>query len=808
MVKQKRKQEAKDIVVLKGLEAVWQNPARFIGDLSTRGMHHLVDEIVANSIDEAMSGYASKIFVKLHFNNTVTITDDGRGIPTQKHPTEKKSALEVVLTTLDAGGKMKKEAYEYSGGLHGVGLSVVNALSEFLEVEVKTEGFKFFQRYEDGKAVTPLKKVGKTKEQGTSITFKPNEKYFGRTKFKSTILSNKLKDLAHINKDIMIIFQEEGTDEIIYKFPNGLKTLIEEMNQGRNVVPKEAISFSGEIDYKENNEKMYVDLSFQYNDTSNEKVKTYTNSINTVEGGTHELGFKTGLAKAINDFNEQKLKQKRLDSNYIREGINSIVAIRVRRPEFESQTKTKLTNSWVRSAISKFTYEKMYEFLEKNNDIAKKLCERAMLAFRASEAAKRARNIVRRKGLLDKITTIPGKVADCSIKDASKSEIFIVEGDSAGGSSKQARDRHTQAILPLKGKILNVEKKNINEILKNEEIKTLIQVLGCGVDTTFDIEKLRYHKIIIMTDADSDGSHIRTLLLTFFYRTMPLLFKHKNIYIAQPPLYRIAHNKKHYYLKNDEELYKFLIKIINKICVIRTKEKEKFQGKELNQLVEDLISYVDSYYFLESDKDKNIIDFILRYTFIRKENLWDSEGSSLLEKELKTYMPILNNLYPELSPVSYNFNKTQESISFEILTEYQGKKMKTLFNDDFMKSPHFIDMEKKSYKLRKLGFSPYYIEFTDKGKAVSVKNIFELAEKIIDYAKSKIKIQRYKGLGEMNPSQLWETTMDPKTRNVFKVDLEDEDAADELTNILMGDAVKSRRQFIDLNALNVRNLDI
>ncbi len=806
-----REQKAEDIVVLKGLEAVWQNPARFIGDVSTRGLHHLVDELVANSIDEAMNGYCSRIDVILHANNVVVVSDNGRGIPTEMHPTEKKTALEVVLTTMDAGGKMKKGAYDYSGGLHGVGLSLVNALSEYLEVEVKRNGKKYWQRYEKGKPVQTLKVLGKTDKQGTSITLKPDERFFGKTKFKSAILSTKLRELAHINKGLSIVFKEEGAEEDLYYFPLGLKDLIEEMNEGRAVVPKEAVVFSGEVVPEDNDkEKLVIELGWQYNDTTYEKSRVYTNSIHNPEGGTHEAGFKSGFSKAVNDHNEKKFKAQRLDSDYIREGLTSMLCIRVKRPEFESQTKTKLTNVWIRNAVHKFVSDKMTEFLENNPSIAKEICERAMIAFKASEAARRARTLVRRKGLLDKLTAIPGKVADCEVKDPSKAEVFIVEGDSAGGSAKQARDRKIQAVLPLKGKILNVEKKNIDEILKNEEIKVLIQVLGCGIDTSFELSKLRYGKVIIMTDADSDGSHIRTLLLTFFYRSMPELVKKGHIFIAQPPLYRISYGKKHEYIKNDAELYAFLLKIIEKDCVVAIPEGKTFKGKELSALVSALIEYQNAYRFVEKSSEKLIVDHILRSTFIRKESLWEEKNQVLLKKELQSYIPIISRLYPSINPLSLEFDMNDDdgSAFFSFLSERRGRRLKTTFDNEFMKSPEFSEMDRLSKKLRMLGNPPYYIELMDKGKAVTAVDIFDLLLKLIEQAKTKIDIQRYKGLGEMNPDQLWETTMDPKTRNVLKVDLDDEEAADDLTSILMGEGVSARKHFIDINALNVRNLDI
>jgi len=711
---------------------------------------------------------------------------------------------------MDAGGKMRKGAYNYSGGLHGVGLSVVNALSEFLEVEVRKDGKRYWQRYEFGKPLQALKQIGKTDKRGTTITFKPDEKFFTKTKFKSAILSNKLKDMAHVNSNLKITFKEEGAEEDVYLFPDGIKTLIEEYNEGTVVVPSNAVVFKGEYIYEENNENLLLEIGWQYNDTNYEKVRSYTNSINNPEGGTHEAGFKSGFCKALNDYNEKKLKQQRLESDYIREGLTALVCIRAKKPEFESQTKTKLTNVWIRNAVHKFVYDKMTEYLESNPSVAKELCEKAVVAFKASEAAKRARTLVRKKGLLDKISSIPGKVADCEVRDPSKAEIFIVEGDSAGGSAKQARNRKIQAILPLKGKILNVEKKNIDDILKNEEIKSLIQVLGCGIAESFDISKLRYHKIVIMTDADSDGSHIRTLLLTFFYRAMPELIRKGHVYIAQPPLYRVKYGNKQEYLKNNEALYDTLIKVAEKNCAVSISGNKTFKDKELVSLIRSLINYSESFRSLPKNSEKLVIDHILRSTSIRKDSLWDEKNKALLKKEIQTYMPFLSKLYPEINPITVDFEEDKEegSTIIKINSERRGRRMSTVLNDEFMKSPEFNDMDKASLKLKTLSYPPYYVDLLDKGRAVPVSDIFSLSDKIMDYAKSKIDIQRYKGLGEMNPDQLWETTMDPKTRLVLKVDLEDEEAADDLTSVLMGEGVSLRKHFIDVNALNVRNLDI
>jgi len=800
-------QTAEDIVVLRGLESVWQNPARYIGDLSTRGMHHLVDEIVANSIDEAMSGFAKNINIVLHSDNIISIEDDGRGIPTEIHPTEGVSALELVLTTLDAGGKMKKTAYEFSGGLHGVGLSVVNALSEFLEVEVKRNNKKYFQRYEKGKAVSKVTYIGKTNKTGTKITFKPDENFFKKTSFKTTIISNKLKELAFINNNIRFSFLGDADHKEEYFFEDGLTRYISELNDQRQIIPSMVVASEDVCELKEQNEKIIISFAWQYNDTNFEKIKTYANSINTPEGGTHEAGFRSGFIKAVNDFIELKLKGEKLDPIHIREGLTAIVSIKIKKPEFESQTKTKLTNLWVRNFVSKFVYDKTFQYLMNNIDTAKEIYSKVLLSFKAALAAKRAKALVRRKSLLENITSLPGKIADCETKDFKNSEIFIVEGDSAGGSAKQARNRKFQAILPLKGKILNVERKNIDEVLKNDEIQTLIQALNCGVDSAFDIEKLRYHKIIIMTDADSDGSHIRNLLLTFFYRLMPEIVNKGYLYVACPPLYKIKHKKTVKYLKDYAQFNNFLTNIAESSFQVSSSKKEIIEKKEFKSLINSLIEYSLVFSYISNQREALIVDFILRFTSLRKESLLNF--STLLKEELNSYVRIIEHLYPYIKPIKVVFNYDEEdNVYFIFHSNKDGKSLNSVFDLNFFNSPEFKKLENLKEKFKKLSKPPYYIQDLDKGLAIKVEDIFSLLKELLNLVKAKLEIQRYKGLGEMNPDELWTTTMNPETRTILNVEIEDNDSADNLTYTLMGDNVESRKAFIDMNALKVKNLDV
>lgn len=651
---------AESIHVLKGLEAVRKRPAMYIGDTGSRGLHHLVYEVVDNSIDEALAGYCKNIVVTIHKGNSITVEDDGRGIPVDIHPIEKKSALEVVMTVLHAGGKFDKRTYKVSGGLHGVGVSVVNALSEWLKVEVYRDGKIYFQEYKRGEPVEPVKVIGKVNEKktGTKVTFMPDKTIFKDINFKFDTLADRMMELAFLNKEITIkLIDERSKEEEIFHYKGGLIEFIHYIDETRNPLHK-TIYFEGEKD------GVPIEVAFQYNDGYQENIFTYVNNINTHEGGTHLVGFKTALTRTLNNFAQKNnlIKDNKITliGDDFREGLTAVLSVKVAEPQFEGQTKTKLGNSEVKSAVETFVGEKLSEFLEQNPSVGKKIIEKVLRAAESREAARKARELVRRKNALDD-SSLPGKLADCSIKDPEHCEIYIVEGDSAGGSAKQGRDRRFQAILPLKGKIINVEKARLHKILENEEIRAIVTAIGGGIGEDFDVSKVRYGKIILMTDADVDGSHIRTLLLTFFFRHMRDLIEQGKVYIAQPPLYRIKKGKEEYYAYDDKERDEI---------IKRLKSNSRAKDEELEEEIE--------------------------------------------------------------------------------MSEGEGEK----------KLP------------------------------------------------GGIVVSRYKGLGEMNPEQLWATTMNPETRTILQVTIENAAAAEKIFEILMGDAVEPRRKFIEKNAKYVRNLDV
>jgi len=663
MTKSKSEYSAKNINVLKGLEAVRKRPAMYIGDVSSRGLHHLVNEVVDNSIDEALAGYCDQISVTINKDETITVVDNGRGIPVDIHPVEKRSALEVVMTVLHAGGKFDKSSYKVSGGLHGVGVSVVNALSEWLKVEVKRDGKVYFQEYRRGTPVKPVKEIGSAKkgETGTTITFLPDNTIFKVMQFRFDTLAERMRELAYLNKNITIKIKDErnGGEELTFQFKGGLIEFVKYLDAAREPLHK-TVYIEGEKD------NTPIEIAFQYTDNYTENIFSYVNNINTHEGGTHLVGFKTALTRTMNNYayKNNLIKEGKiiLTGDDFREGLTAVISIKVAEPQFEGQTKTKLGNSETKSAVEMLVGEKLAEFLEENPPVGKKIIEKCMRAAEAREAARKARDLSRRKNALDNMN-LPGKLADCSITDPEHCEIYIVEGDSAGGSAKQGRDRKFQAILPLRGKILNVEKAKLNKILENNEIKAMISAIGAGFGPDFDQTKTRYGKIILMTDADVDGSHIRTLLLTFLYRHMKELITSGKVYIAQPPLYKLKKGKEEFYAYDDSERDEILKRLkVNGKAALKEKKPEKEENEEEAQ-----------------EETKEI-----------------------------------------------------------------------------------------------------------KGVAIS----------------------RYKGLGEMNPIQLWETTMNPETRTILQVTLESAATADKIFEVLMGDDVEPRREFIEKNAKYVRNLDI
>jgi DNA gyrase subunit B len=806
------KYDATTIQVLEGVDAVRKRPAMYIGDISARGLHHLVYEVVDNSVDEAMAGYCRNIIVTVHVDNSVTVADDGRGIPVDIHKGEKKPAVEVVLTTLHAGGKFDHRSYKVSGGLHGVGVSVVNALSEWLEVEVKRDGKVYHQEYEKGKTVSKLTIVGKAKTTGTTVTFKADKEIFVNfpIEYSYETLSNRLRELAFLNKGLKIkIIDERSDKENEFQFEGGIVSFVEYLNKNKEVLHKKVIYFEGAKD------DVSCEIALQYNDGYSENIFSFVNNINTIEGGTHLSGFKSALTRVVNQYCKNKNMLKESDVSIggedIREGLTVVISVKVPNPQFEGQTKTKLGNSEVEGIVSSIVNDSLGAYFEENPSVANKAIEKAILAARAREAARKARELTRRKGALDSMA-LPGKLSDCSETDPAMCEIYIVEGDSAGGSSRQGRDRRFQAILPIKGKILNVEKARLDKVLSNEEIRTIISALGTGIGEEFDLARLRYHKVIIMCDADSDGSHIRTLLLTLFFRHMPSLVEKSHIYIAQPPLYKVKRGKREEYIETEKRMNELLFELGTEgLTLTRQSDKKEFSGNSLKELLQIALEFdrlsstivkrgveLSKYLGFRHQKTKKLPLFMIKVGE-EPQFLYDDEelakASAKREKELGKDVEI-----DEKTMNVIEFYGTRdlekvidkiEKLGFDILEEI---------------TPAEIS-DKKDKKEKKEKRKPYRIESEDK----DVKELGTLKE-CLDYvreiAKKGLTIQRYKGLGEMNPEQLWETTMNPETRTLLKVTMEDAVEANNMFTVLMGDAVEPRRDFIEKHALEVRNLDI
>ncbi len=764
---------ASNIKVLKGLEAVRKRPGMYIGDTGHRGLHHLIYEVVDNSIDEAMAGYCDTITVTLTKKGTAVVSDNGRGIPTDMHPTENVSAATVVLTVLHAGGKFDKDTYKVSGGLHGVGVSVVNALSSELHMTVFRGGNVHEQTFRQGIPHETLAVTGTTRKTGTTIEFSPDPSIFTETViFEYDYLAKRFKELAYLNPRITIRFIDErsGADES-YHFEGGITQFVTDLNKRETVAP--AFEFNDKI------EDIEVDIAFMYCDSYDEKVYSFVNNIRTPNGGTHEAGFRAGLTRVISTYNAQngnaKEKDVKLSGEDTSEGLITIVSVRVPEPQFEGQTKGKLGNTYVRPLVQKLTYEKLSKYFEENPIEAKAIVQKSLLAAKGREAAKKARELTRRKDAMT-VGTLPGKLADCQSKDPSISELYLVEGDSAGGSAKQGRDRVFQAILPLKGKILNVEKARLDKILKSDEITNMITALGCGIGEEFNEEKLRYHKIIIMTDADVDGSHIQTLLLTFFFRYFRTIVEKGYLYLAQPPLYRYKKGKKEIYFKDDRVMNDFLIE--NGV------ESLEIDGIGHN----DLVSYfkmVDHYRAsLDALERRYALVDLIRH-FIENPDLIGLDSKAMLV-EVEQFMGMKGNNILSKSV-------SEETIHLFVQTEDGLEEL--MINDDLFSAPHFVEANYVYQKIKEW-------ELTIEG------DILERLEAIKDYAKKGSYIQRYKGLGEMNPEQLWETTMTPENRALLRVTIEDAEAASDSFTLFMGDEVEPRRNYIETHAKDVKHLDV
>lgn len=818
---------ADKIKILEGLEAVRKRPGMYIGDTTSRGLHHLVWEIVDNSIDEALAGHCNEINIKLHPDNSVTVSDNGRGIPTGMHPVEKMSAVEVVLTKLHAGGKFNEEggAYKVSGGLHGVGASVVNALSEELRVEVRQNEKVFEQTYSRGRALTKLEIIGKTDKTGTTVTFKPDPEIFETIEYNHDILANRLRELAFLNRGLTINFSDEkiGKTET-YVYEGGIKSYVEYLNRTKNKIHDEIIYLTGAKD------DVQVEIAVQWNDSYSETLLSFANNINTHEGGTHVSGFRTSTTRMVNAYGKENELfrgfNEALTGDDIREGLTAVVSVKVPNPQFEGQTKTKLGNSEVEGLVQSIVNEKLRIFFEQRPNIAKKIIQKGIDAAAARIAARKAKDLTRRKSALD-LGGLPGKMADCQEKDPSVCELYLVEGDSAGGSAKQGRERKNQAILPLKGKILNVEKARFDKILNFEEIRTLITALGTSIGKdSFDIAKLRYHKVIIMTDADVDGAHIRTLLLTFFYRQMPEIVERGYLYIAQPPLYKIKKGGRETYLKNDNDLQNFLLKQAMDTVQVKSGAKV-IPPAQLASSLKAALSFSQSVRRYAFRAEPAIM-----YGLIYDLNADDSilKSKSALEaaiREIKTYVTSHG-----IKDFKEKIIEDEEHSCFKAEIEtvtYNGRKI-TLIDKVFLASPEFKELKKMAETVRAIGDGPFNISLDNSKKAVEVvgtaegadevvvadespdmnlaSDPFVLSDKILAISKKGMTIQRYKGLGEMNPEQLWETTMDPTRRILQRVTIDDAVAADQIFSVLMGDAVEPRRQFIESNALRVKNLDV
>jgi len=813
---------ASNIQILEGLEAVRKRPAMYIGSTGSQGLHHLVYEVVDNSIDEVLAGYCKSIDVIIHNDNSVTVLDDGRGIPVDPHPDPKfkgVSALEIVLTKLHAGGKFDKNSYKVSGGLHGVGVSCVNALSDSLEVEVYRNGKIYKQSYSKGKPLEAVKEIGRTGERGTKIKFHPDPEIFSAIAYSFDTLTNRLRELAFLNAGAHIRIADEREDkEHIFEYDGGIKTFVQYLNANKNVINKEPIYFSKAKD------GVNMEVAMQYNDSYNEHIFTFVNNINTVEGGTHLSGFRSALTRSVNEYirkNEvSKVRDLKLSGEDVREGLTAVISIKIPNPQFEGQTKTKLGNSEIEGITQSIVGEALTIFLEENPGIASQILDKAINAAEAREAARKARELTRRKGALDS-AALPGKLADCSERDPQKTELFIVEGDSAGGSAKQGRNRAFQAILPLKGKILNVEKSRLTKMLANDEIRTLITAIGAGIgrdEQDFNIDKVRYHKIIIMTDADVDGAHIRTLLLTFFYRQMPQLLNRGYIYIAQPPLYKVKKNKKELYLDSEEELDKFLFQHaldgLSMSLVREGKEVKKIENETLREIVANMseldallkkvkrkgIGWKEYLKFRNEEKlplYRAIEDGNVRYIYSDKE--WKEFKNQMLEKRREF-----------LASQSGKIDEGDENFQLgDIMPEH-----KDLWElpriDKLVKQLEAKGLDMKSYGQTQT--KPVYRLQEDEkkvqGDIYDLHSATELIDTIRELGNKGATIQRYKGLGEMNPEQLWETTMDVRNRKLLRVTLEDAVETDRIFTTLMGDQVEPRRVFIQTHALDVKNLDI
>lgn len=789
--------DASSIKVLEGLEAVRKRPAMYIGSTGELGLHHLVYEVVDNSVDEALAGYCNRVDVSIHVDNSVTVVDNGRGIPVDFHAGEKKSAAEVVMTKLHAGGKFDSNSYKVSGGLHGVGVSCVNALSEELELEIWRDSKVYQQSYRRGKPVEKLQETGHTDRRGTKITFKPDSTIFDTTEFNFDTLSQRLRELSFLNKGVLITITDERTEKKHeFQYSGGISEFVKHLNKNKSVLHDPPIYFEAQKD------SLNLEIAIQYNDTYTENVFSFANNINTVDGGTHLSGFRSALTRTINNYGQAaglfKDMKENLMGDDVREGLVAVVSVKLPQPQFEGQTKGKL-NSDIKGLVETFINERLNDYFEKNPGVAKKVIGKAIEAARAREAARKARDLTRRKGALDS-ASLPGKLADCQEKDPERCEIFVVEGDSAGGSAKQGRDRKYQAVLPLKGKILNVEKARYDKMLGHEEIRAMITALGTGIGKDdFDVSKLRYHKIIIMTDADVDGSHIRTLLLTFFFRQMMELIERGYVFIAQPPLFKVKKGKKEWYIKDEKTLTRELMRSATEDVEVKIgKDKQLLQSRQLTTFLNHLVDYKTFSEKLEKRlRDRTLVPLLIESGLETKSHLADKKN--------------LEKLAGKIMDLGYEteiiFDQEHSLHNLVISGGTGNGSYRRVVDLDFISLAEFKRAVTLTHSLKEYDAPPFIVEGKN-GSRTELTSREQLLDSILSSGKKDFTIQRYKGLGEMNPAQLWETTMNAETRTLLQVRIDDAVETDEIFTVLMGDAVEPRRKFIEDNALDVRNLDI